>query len=239
MSPGCRAITALLALSFAGACDAPPDTVAGGHGEAGFGQGGFSGNSPWAGRDATFAGDAASGGDAPGDAAAVDAAIFNCPEVPTAYVFERSDPYTTVVGDATQLLTAAGFTVQPLPLDRDPRELRGLIFLGSFVSETAEYKDWVARYPTAIYTFVDAANVLIQMSQADQTEERPPFLPNAQSARRTDVDVGALVALDAEHPLLAEVPMDASGNLTGGFGYINPLSSGTPRNGQVVLRFQF
>ena len=32
---------------------------------------------------------------------------------------------------------------------------------------------------------------------------------------------------------------DAAGNLTGGFGYINPLNSGTPRNGQVVIRFQF
>jgi hypothetical protein len=203
---------ALLTLSFA-ACDAPPDTIGGGT-DGGFGQGGFSGNSPWAGRDATTGSDAASGGDAASDAAAVDAATFNCPEVPTAYVFERSDPYTTVVGDATQLLTVAGFIVEPLPLDRDPRELRGLIFLGSFVSESAEYKDWVARYPTAIYTFVDAANVLIEMAQADQTEERPPFLPTSQSARRTDVDVGALVALDTEHPLLAEVPMDASGNLT-------------------------
>ena len=32
---------------------------------------------------------------------------------------------------------------------------------------------------------------------------------------------------------------DGQQNLTNGFGYINPLSSGTPRNGQVVLRFQF
>jgi len=205
---------ALLALSFAAACDQPPDMVSTGRGDAGFGQGGFSGNSPWAGRDASFGFDAASGGDVAGDAAAVDAAVFNCPDVPTAYVFERSDPYTTVVGDATPLLTAAGFIVQPLPLDRDPSELRGLIFLGSFVSETAEYKDWVARYPTAIDTFVDAANVLVQMSQADQTEERPSFLPSTLSARRTDADVGALVTLDAQHPLLAEVPMDASGTLT-------------------------
>ena len=37
----------------------------------------------------------------------------------------------------------------------------------------------------------------------------------------------------------ATTTKDTSGNLTGGFGYINPLSSGTPRNGQVVLRFQF
>lgn len=37
----------------------------------------------------------------------------------------------------------------------------------------------------------------------------------------------------------ASTTRDASGNLTGGYGYINPLSSGTPRNGQVVFRFQF
>ena len=37
----------------------------------------------------------------------------------------------------------------------------------------------------------------------------------------------------------AATTRDSSGNLTGGFGYINPLSSGTPRNGQVVMRFQF
>jgi hypothetical protein len=117
------------------------------------------------------------------------------------------------VGDATQLLTAAGFTVEPLPLDKDPRTLRGLIFLGSFISETQEYRDWVARWPTQIYTFVDAANVLVQMTQADQTELRPPFLPNSQTARRTDTDLPALAVLDKAHPLLAGVALDANDNL--------------------------
>jgi hypothetical protein len=32
---------------------------------------------------------------------------------------------------------------------------------------------------------------------------------------------------------------DGQQNLTKGFGYINPLSSGTRRNGQALLRFQF
>ena len=32
---------------------------------------------------------------------------------------------------------------------------------------------------------------------------------------------------------------DSQGNLTNGFGYINPLNSGTQRNGQLVIRFQF
>ena len=32
---------------------------------------------------------------------------------------------------------------------------------------------------------------------------------------------------------------DQQGILTNGFGWINPLSSGTPRNGQVVIRLLF
>lgn len=32
---------------------------------------------------------------------------------------------------------------------------------------------------------------------------------------------------------------DTQGNLTNGFGWINPLASGTPRNGQIVMRAQF
>src|SRR5262245_11596928 len=105
MSPARRSIPLLLALAAAaaGACNAPPDHVADGHGEddGGFGQGGFSGNSPWAGRDGSFGIDAGGGTGATSDAAPVDAAIFNCPEVPTAYVFERTDPYTGALGDAT------------------------------------------------------------------------------------------------------------------------------------------
>jgi hypothetical protein len=37
----------------------------------------------------------------------------------------------------------------------------------------------------------------------------------------------------------ASTTKDNNGLLTGGFGYINALSSGTPRNGQVVIRFGF
>jgi hypothetical protein len=206
-----RVSETLLALALAGlgACNDPPDVLA--PGDGGFGVGGFSGNSPWAGRDG--GGSFSDAGSIGGFDGGVDAAIFNCPEIPTAYVFERVDPYTNALGDASQLLAAAGFDVKPLPLDRDPRELRGLIFLGSFVSETAEYKDYVARNATALYTFVEAANVLLQMSQADQTEQRPPFLPNSQSARRSDIDLTMLMTLDSEHRLLADVPLDAAGYL--------------------------
>jgi hypothetical protein len=37
----------------------------------------------------------------------------------------------------------------------------------------------------------------------------------------------------------ATVTRNSQGQLTGGFGFINGLNSGTPRNGQVVLRLQF
>jgi hypothetical protein len=48
-----------------------------------------------------------------------------------------------------------------------------------------------------------------------------------------------LAGPSAGNPFASTTRNAATGNLTGGFGYINPLSSGTPRNGQVVLRFQF
>jgi 3',5'-cyclic AMP phosphodiesterase CpdA len=190
-------------------------------------------NSPWAGRD--VAPPYAADGAAVEETEPVDGASFNCPEQPTAYVFERSDPYTGTVGDATALLTAAGFAVQPLPLDVDPRTLRGLIYLGSFVSETQEYQDWAARWPTQIYTFVDAANVLVQMTQADQTELRPPFLPNSQTARRTDTDVGALAVLDPAHPLLAGVAVDADGNLAWKSGRVGWETFGGQTGFEIVL----
>lgn len=218
----CRrlALPALLtAASLSPACDADSATSPLGGGGAGGLP--FGGNSPWAMRDAAWPYDAEGGGDGSSsgagpasDAGKPDPSIFNCPEVPTAYVLEHADPYTMVVGEATQLLAAAGFDVQPLPLDRDPRELQGLIFLGSFASESPAYADYLARNATSLYTFVDAANVLVQLTQADQTEPTPTFLPNSQSARRTDTDVGTLVALDPRHPLLAGVPLDESGTLS-------------------------
>jgi hypothetical protein len=37
----------------------------------------------------------------------------------------------------------------------------------------------------------------------------------------------------------ATVTRDRNGNLTGGFGFVNPNSAGQPRNGQLVARFQW
>jgi hypothetical protein len=158
------------------------------------------------GSDETSVDAAELGPDAAADAERVDPAIFNCPEVPTAYVFDHPDPWTGVMG-ASDLLTQAGFMVQPLPLDQDPTNLRGLIFFASFASENADYRTYAQANGSKLYTFVDHGNVLVQMTQADQTEAMAPFLPSAYSARRSDLDLARLKVLDAANPLLKDVPM--------------------------------
>jgi 3',5'-cyclic AMP phosphodiesterase CpdA len=149
-----------------------------------------------------------------------DPAIYNCPEIPTAYVLEGLDDFTLAQGQGAQLLAAAGFDVKPLPLDGDPRHLRGLIYFGSFISQNPAYREFVSRHAVGLYTFVDAANVLVQMSQADQTEASPPFLPNSQIAHRADPDAVSLHALDPQHPLLAGIPLDPSGVLRWQFDHV-------------------
>ena len=230
-----RCAAACLVAALAGCGEDGPTSIDG-QGGSGY-QPGDSGTSPWANRDAAGVLDSDPGGGqgGTGDGGRPDPAQFNCPEIPTAYVMEYADPYTGVVGDARQLLAAAGFDVQTLPLDRDPRQLRGLIYFGSFASESPDYRDYLMRNPTNVYTFVDAGNVLIQMTQADQTEFRPPFLPNSQTARRTDTDLGTLAVMDAQHPLLAGVPFDGSGNLAWKTGRVGWETFGAQTGFAVLL----
>jgi hypothetical protein len=146
------------------------------------------------------------GGDAGSGSERADPASFNCPDVPTAYVFDSPDGFTGVQG-AAALLGQAGFNVQPLPLEQDPRTLQGLIFFASFASESPVYRDYVKANGANLYTFVDHGNVLLQMTQADQTEAMAPFLPAAYQARRSDLDLDRLKVLDPDYPLLAGVPL--------------------------------
>ena len=134
-------------------------------------------------------------------------------------------------GDGRALLAAAGFDVHPLPLDRDPRQLRGLISSARSPAR-ARLPRLRRRNAAAIYTFVDAGNVLLQMSQADQTEPRPPFLPNSQTAHATDAGPGlAAGSRPRQHPLLAGVPLDADGNLAWKF----PSLAGRPSSASAAL----
>jgi hypothetical protein len=134
---------------------------------------------------------------------------FNCPAVPTAYFFDYADPFTGMLG-TQKALSAAGFNVQPLPLDQSPTSLTGLIIFGSFSSTSPDYVTYMGKYAADLYGFVDRGNVLVQMDQADQTEVLPPFLPTTEVARRGDLDLGKLYVLNPQSPLLAGVRVAGS-----------------------------
>ncbi len=129
----------------------------------------------------------------------IDAAEKATPAV-KAFVWDYLDPWTNRSG-ATQLLTEAGFEVHPLPKDSSPRRLSGLVFIGSFASEDPAYQPYMKKYADDLHEFVDDGNVLVQMTQADQTENRPPFLPAPLKARRCDVDSAKLHVLSEDHTL--------------------------------------
>lgn len=152
----------------------------------------------------TDRGDAETGGE-------VDAEMpnFQCPAIPTAYFLDYQDPYTGTLGTEA-VLREAGFDVKPLPLDQSPTTLRGLIVFGSFASEGAAYRDYMKKYASDLYGFVDRANVLLQLTQADQTEVAPPFLPTTHVVRRGDLDLDRLTVLDPQSPLLAGVRVQGS-----------------------------
>jgi hypothetical protein len=131
---------------------------------------------------------------------------------PKAYVWDFADKWTHRTG-AEGLLKWAGFDVEPLPLDRSPFELKGLIFLASFISEDPKYAPYMKQYAADLYNFVDKGNVLLQMTQADQTEAAPPFLPTTHGAKRADGDFDVVFVLSRENPLLAGVQQTFDGKL--------------------------
>lgn len=122
-----------------------------------------------------------------------------------AYVWDHQDKWTNRTG-SEQLLVDAGFEVEPLPMDKSPWGLSGLIFIGSFASEDPAYQGYMKKYAEDLYKFVDDGNVLVQMTQADQTEDRPPFLPTTLEARRCDIDSSDVHVLSPQHSLVKGMP---------------------------------
>ena len=142
-----------------------------------------------------------------------EAAAGDCPGRPIAYVLDTTDPLTMSASTAPALLADAGFTVEALPLDRDPAALRGLIVLSSFASESADYRDYVSRNAAQLLQFAREGNVLLQLTQDDQREATPPFLPADRITRREDSNVGRLFVTSPRHPLLRDVPVSPDGAL--------------------------
>lgn len=124
-------------------------------------------------------------------------------DVPTALVYEFADPWTHST-QASTLLEAAGFTVAALPLDQSPFGLDAdVIVFGSFVSEHPEYSGYMQRYAADLYNYVDHGHLLVQLTQADQVEAVPPFLPTTHGATRSDNDYARVRVLSPDHTLLS------------------------------------
>ena len=111
-----------------------------------------------------------------------------------------------------------------------------MIFFGSFVSEHPAYGGLrAARTRSNLYTFVDKANVLVQLSQADQREASPPFLPSTKTARRHDLDLGRLYAFNPQNPLLKDVPVGPDRYLTWQFPQVGWETFASQGGFEVVL----
>ena len=122
---------------------------------------------------------------------------------PIALVLEYQDQWTKTTG-AAELLTKAGFDVAPLPLDRSPADLTAdVIFIGSFASEHPAYAAYMKQYHEALDNYVDKGHLFVQMTQADQVERVPPFLPATHPASRCDSDFAQALLLSPNHPLAA------------------------------------
>ncbi len=125
---------------------------------------------------------------------------------PRAYVFEEvADEWNRVKGDGAAFLQAAGFEVRTLPLTESPANLEGVIYFGSFTSQHPQYRTYMHQHGKALHEFVRRGNVVVHMTQADQTERAPGVLTAPLKATRNDRDTNELTVHSADHPLLKGV----------------------------------
>lgn len=123
---------------------------------------------------------------------------------PTAAFVEIADKWTSAVG-LGDALGRAGFTPAPVGLDAGlPRA--DVLVIGSFATEAPEYRAWAARNADGVREMLRRGGIVVELTQADQTAQAPPFLPDGLAVARTDLDAGPVVVLDTEHPLLAALP---------------------------------
>jgi len=122
---------------------------------------------------------------------------------PVAYVLDATENVGTE-SSAAKLLEAAGFRVERLPLDRSPLDLSDadLVFLASFASELPEYAAYMTERAAQLRELVSRGCVLVQMTQPDEIEPAPPFLPQGLTAQRHDADFPSAVILEPTHALV-------------------------------------
>lgn len=129
------------------------------------------------------------------------------------------EPYAWVLtpdpGATGEWLERAGFAVAPLPLDRPPLGLPGVIVLGAEASDMPEYQRYMQAHAAGLSGFVERGGLLLQLAQSAEAEPAPPFLPATLMARRGPGDPGR-ARTRVDHPLLAEWPSaawDADGDV--------------------------
>jgi hypothetical protein len=81
-------------------------------------------------------------------------------------------------------LARAGFAVAPLPRDRSPLGLAGVIVLGAEASDMPEYHAYMQAHADLLPDFVADGGIVVQLAQSAEVEPEPPFLPAALDARR-------------------------------------------------------
>ena len=133
------------------------------------------------------------------------------PDRPLALVFTHVDRWTRCRG-ATALLEEAEFDVKPFaPRLLDEKAGASLLVFATFCSEAPNYAQLVKRYREPMIAFMKRGGVILQFTQADQTEASPPFLPEGLEAVRCDRDLGSLHVLAPDHPLLENLPLVGAG----------------------------
>lgn len=121
-----------------------------------------------------------------------------------AVVLEFEDRWTEKSTGLALLLKAAGADVVDLNLDRSPLQQLSaphLISFGSFTNNGAEYPEYVRRFASELQQFVATGGVVLEMTQSDQLGSTIDYLPAGMLAKRGNLDLSMVRAMDSAHPL--------------------------------------
>ncbi|HBE69927.1 MAG TPA: hypothetical protein DDW52_17410, partial [Planctomycetaceae bacterium] len=122
--------------------------------------------------------------------AAVIVAVFaggyaNAQTKPKAQYWEIADKWTGQTG-LRRSLEGAGFETSVFKPDQGLSDECDLLALGSFLSEDSSYRAWAGSASSEVADFLARGGVILQLTQADQTESTPAFLPGKLKISRTD-----------------------------------------------------
>ncbi len=120
-----------------------------------------------------------------------------------AAVLEFADKWTKQATGAADLLESVGAGVVELALDRglDEQDVDLAVF-GSFANNDSRYREWMATHADSVARFIGDGGVVLEMTQSDQYDATPPWLPDGFTLTRNDRDLGPVRVVATEHPLI-------------------------------------